>query len=137
MASTCWAVGLGAFRLRSCRCTTFLAGVTPWTLRQDNEQHDDDRRDDRRGERATQGKAAVGDWLINKVPHCCAQRPRQDECDPKQRDTRYPGPVIEGDDRAESCGESQRAAFVTESRVSASQSPSAVPRVWENVIVAQ
>ena len=45
----------GANRLRSCRGTTFLAGVTSWTLRQNNEQRDDYRRDNRRGQRAAQG----------------------------------------------------------------------------------
>ena len=50
-----WLPIAGANRLRSCRYTAFLAGVTSWTLRQDNEQRDDCGRDDRRGQRAAQG----------------------------------------------------------------------------------
>ena len=50
-----WLPIAGANRLRSCRCTTFLAGVTSWTLRQDNEQRDDYGGDDRRGQWAAQG----------------------------------------------------------------------------------
>jgi alpha-beta hydrolase superfamily lysophospholipase len=50
-----WLPIASAHRLRSCRRTTFLAGVTSWTLRQNNEQRDDYRRDNRRGQRAAQG----------------------------------------------------------------------------------
>ncbi|MFZ0229299.1 MAG: hypothetical protein WAL41_20680, partial [Mycobacterium sp.] len=50
-----WLRIAGANRLRSCRGTTFLAGVTSWTLRQDNKQRNDDGRDDCRGQRAAQG----------------------------------------------------------------------------------
>jgi len=50
VAARGWLPIAGANRLRSCRCTTFLAGVTSWTLRQDNKQRDDYAGDDRRGQ---------------------------------------------------------------------------------------
>jgi hypothetical protein len=36
-----WVPFAGVNRLRPRRFTTFLAGVPSWTLRHDNEQHDD------------------------------------------------------------------------------------------------
>ena len=45
-----------------------LTGMASWALRQNNEQHDNCGRDDRRGQRAAQGQAAVGNGLIDEAP---------------------------------------------------------------------
>ena len=58
-------------------------GVFSWTLRQHNQQRDDDGRNDRGGQRAAEIQAAVADRLIEKVAHGGAERPGQDERKPE------------------------------------------------------
>src|SRR5271156_1600620 len=89
--------------------------MTSRALRQDDDQHNHCGRDGRRGQRAAQCEAAVGDGLVDEIAHGCAQRPCQDESDPKQGDVRRPGPVIEGHDNRERSGEYQRASLVSKS----------------------
>ena len=75
--------------------------------------------------------------LVEEVAYRRAKRSRQDERGPEQKDPRHVSPVIRGGKQGKTRREDERSTCVSEARHVAIQSPSAVPRVCENVIAAQ
>src|SRR5437899_4030156 len=64
-------------------------------LRQHAQANDDERGYHCRSERAAESEPALVERLVEKISHRGAEWPRQDECCPKERDTRHAGPEVQ------------------------------------------
>jgi hypothetical protein len=88
--------------------------MLPGALRQNDDTRDDESADDSGGDRPAESKASVVHRLVEEIADRGAERPRQDEGRPEQKDARHIGHEIDRDQRRQPGGKYQRAAVIAE-----------------------
>src|ERR1700720_3475675 len=88
--------------------------MLPRALRQNDDACDYERADDSRSDGTAESEAAVVHGLVEEIADRGAERPRQDEGRPEQKDAGYIRHEIERDKCRQSGREHQRTAVITE-----------------------